>query len=266
MKKIAISLAGIGILFLVWGGGVSAGPVLDRIIAKGELVVGTSGAQPPMTVVSKQGTLMGLDIDLAKAMAAALGVKVTFKTLSFAELLPALKKGGVDVVISSMGITPARNREFAFIGPYFISGKGILTLSDRYAALQEAQGLNSPDVSIAALKASTSYTYAQALMPKATLIAIDAYAQGIEMLLTKKIDVIVADYAFCSLTAYRYMDKGLLAGEAPLSFEPLGVAVPEDTLLINWIHNFISNLKGSGQLKEMQEKWLTGGKWVDELP
>ena len=40
----------------------------------------------------------------------------------------------------------------------------------------------------------------------------------------------------------------------------------EDTLLINWVQNFMGNLQGSGQLKEMSVKWLSGGSWIDELP
>jgi hypothetical protein len=42
--------------------------------------------------------------------------------------------------------------------------------------------------------------------------------------------------------------------------------MPEDTLLINWVENFMNLLQGSGQLKEMTKKWLSGGAWVDELP
>jgi hypothetical protein len=42
--------------------------------------------------------------------------------------------------------------------------------------------------------------------------------------------------------------------------------MPEDTLLVNWTQNFLVLLQGNGKLAEMQKKWLTGGKWVDELP
>ena len=76
----------------------------------------------------------------------------------------------------------------------------------------------------------------------------------------------MADYYFCALTAYRYHEKGLIAGESPLTYEPLGIAMAEDTLLINWVQNFMNMLRGSDQLNEITEKWLTGGSWIDELP
>jgi ABC-type amino acid transport substrate-binding protein len=58
---------------------VMAGPAMDRIIEKGELVVGTTGDQPPMTAISKKGEIMGMDADIAHAIAAALDLTVTFK-------------------------------------------------------------------------------------------------------------------------------------------------------------------------------------------
>jgi polar amino acid transport system substrate-binding protein len=266
MKKTIFNVAFLLVLSLCLAINVSAGPVMDRIITKGTLVVGTSGAQPPMTAISKKGDPIGLDVDIARAMAEALGVKLEFRTLPFAELLPALEAGQVDLVISGMTITPTRNRKVVFVGPYYVSGKGILTFSKRFAALQKATGLNAPGVSIASLKDSTSQKYTEAIMPKAKLILTGSYDEAIDLLLKKKADVVVADFPFCALTAYRHLDKKLLAGKAPLTFEPLGFAIPEDTLLVNWAQNFMMLLKGSGQLEEMQKKWLTGGTWIDELP
>jgi polar amino acid transport system substrate-binding protein len=199
-------------------------------------------------------------------MADAMEVKLNFQIMPFADLLPALEAGKVDMILSSITITPMRNRKVIFVGPYLVSGKGILTLSDRYAALKQATGLNAPEVSVAALKNSTSQRYIETYMDKATLTSLDSYDQGIDLLLKKRVDVVVADYPFCALTAYRYRDKGLLAGKAPLSFEPLGIAMPEDTLLVNWVQNFLVLLQGSDKLSEMQKKWMTGGTWVDELP
>lgn len=266
MKKTALAAVLLVLLSLFLTINVSAGPAMDRIVEKGELVVGTSGSQPPMTAITKTGDTIGLDIDIAKAMAAAFEVKVQFKILPFADLLPALEAGTVDMVISSMTITPVRNRKFVFVGPYYVSGKGILTLSDRYAALKQANGLNSPEVTIAALKDSTSQKYSEALIPKAKLIRTGSYNEAIDLLFKKKVDVLVADYPFCALTAYRHQEKGLLAGQAPLSFEPLGIAMPEDALLVNWVQNFMVLMQGSGQLQQLHKKWLSGGKWVDQLP
>lgn len=266
MKKTFVFVVLLSTMFLIFSVTASAGLVMDRIIKKGELVVGTSGAQPPMTAITKKGELIGLDIDIAKAMADALEVKVKFITMPFDNLLPALETKQIDIILSGMTITPKRNQKVAFVGPYYISGKGILAVVKEYAALEDVKKLNTPDVTVAFLKNSTSQKFAETLIPKAKFIPIYSYKEAIDFLLNGKIDALVADYYFCALAVSRYKDKELIARTSPLTFEPLGIAMNEDTLLINWMQNFLKILQGSGKIKKMGEKWLNPGPWIDELP
>ena len=93
----------------------TAGEVIDRILEHGYLTLGTTGEQPPMSIRNKNGEMMGLDVDLALLMAMAMGVKLSIEQMPFEELIPALEKGTVDVVISSMTITPDRNLKQNFL-------------------------------------------------------------------------------------------------------------------------------------------------------
>ena len=68
----------------------AAGQAMDRILKKGELVVGITGTQPPLNVTNKDGKIIGYDADIARLIAINLGVKVKFSTMPFAELLPAI--------------------------------------------------------------------------------------------------------------------------------------------------------------------------------
>ena len=266
MRKTTACLTLVCLFTLLVVVNATAGPTLDRIMEKGELIVGTSGQQPPMTVTAKSGELIGLDIDIAKAMAEGLGVDVKFVTLPFPELLPALETGKVDMVISGMTITPLRNRKVAFVGPYYVSGKGILAIEKRFAELQDANGLNAPEVTVATLKNSTSQKFAETLMPKAKLVLTASYDEAVDLLLNGKADVMVADLPFCAFAAFRHQDKGLSAGKSPLTFEPLGIAMSEDALLINWVQNFMNTIQGTGQLAKLHGKWLKDGSWITQLP
>jgi len=266
MRKITVCLAIVCLLGLFLVTDATAGATLERIMKRGELIVGTSGQQPPMTVTTKNGEIIGLDIDMAKAMAEGLGVKVKFSKMPFAELLPALEAGEVDMVVSGMTITPARNRNVAFVGPYYVSGKGILAIEQRFAELQDANGLNAPEVAVATLENSTSATFARTLMPKAQLMTTASYDEAIDLLLNKKADVMVADLPFCAYAAFRHQDEGLSAGKSPLTFEPLGIAMREDALLINWTQNFMNTIQGTGQLAKLHAKWLKDGSWIKQLP
>jgi polar amino acid transport system substrate-binding protein len=256
----------VSVIVLLIAVNASAGPALDRILARGQLLVGLTGQQPPMNATAKDGELIGMDIDMASALAAGLGVEVKFISMPFAELLPTLEAGKIDMVISGMTITPARNRKVAFVGPYYVSGKGILAIATRFSELQDAEGLNAPEVTVTTLRDSTSAEFAQTLMPKAKLILAESYNEAVDLLLAKEADVMVADLPFCAFAAYRHQDQGLSAGKSPLTYEPLGIAMSEDTLLINWVQNFMNVYQGTGQLAKLHDKWLKDGRWISRLP
>ncbi|MCG6910393.1 MAG: transporter substrate-binding domain-containing protein [Deltaproteobacteria bacterium] len=266
MKKTLMFNTILSMVLLVFITTASAGPVIERIVKNGKLVVGTSGAQPPLSATDKNGEIIGMDADIAQLIAHNMGVKIEFKTMPFADLLPALSTGSVDLVISGMTITPKRNMEVAFVGPYYISGKGILTKKKHLDALQGAAGLNQAQFRVTALKDSTSQRFVEKEAPKAKLIPATSYDQAIQWLFDDNVDVLIADAPFCALTAFRFPEKGLTAGQDRLTFEPLGIAVKEDALMINWLQNFMLALNGSGELKHLTQKWLQDGSWISQLP
>jgi polar amino acid transport system substrate-binding protein len=93
----------------------SASPVLDRILQRGELVVGTAGSMPPLNMTTKAGKIIGFEADLAGYMATAMGVRLKLEAMPFSELLPALEAGSVDLVISGLTITPERNLKLSWV-------------------------------------------------------------------------------------------------------------------------------------------------------
>ena len=243
-----------------------AGKAMDDIIKKGELVVGITGTQPPLNVTNKNGQIIGFDADIANLIASNMDVKIKFSAMPFPELLPALKAGKVDMIISSMTMTLKRNLDVVFVGPYYISGKGILTKAENIEAMQRTEGLNNPDFKVAVLKNSTSQSFVEDSAPKAEVLATNSYDEAIELLLEGKVNAVVAAYPYCAFTAFRYKDNGLVAGQSKFTVEPLGIAIQEDALLINWLSNFLNLLEASGQLTNISKKWFQDGSWIKELP
>jgi polar amino acid transport system substrate-binding protein len=245
----------------------SASPVIDGILQKKTLVLGTSGSQPPFSMTTRDGALIGFDIDIAQAMADAMGVSLKIETMPFAELLPALKAGRVDMVISGLTITPRRNLDMAFVGPYFISGKSVLTKLETIAEIDDASEINMPGMTLTALEGSTSQEFIEAIMPDATFLPAADYDEAVDMVLNDKVKALVADYPVCIISIFRYPGNGLISMIRPLSFEPLGIALPgNDPLLVNWVENFLSACQGTGRLDELKEVWFGDASWVELLP
>ncbi|NHJ84707.1 MAG: transporter substrate-binding domain-containing protein [Asgard group archaeon] len=68
------------------------------MLKSGELRVGTSGNQPPFTMKSKEGQLMGYEVDLAVLLTDAVNLRLRLVEKPFSELLPALEKNEIDVI------------------------------------------------------------------------------------------------------------------------------------------------------------------------
>ena len=245
----------------------SASPVIDRILQRGELVVGMAGNMPPLNMTSKEGELIGYEVDLAKAMAKAMGVRTNLKVIPFAELLPALQSGKIDLILSNMTITPARNLKVAFVGPYFTSGKAFLTKIKTIALADEAKDIDAKKTKLVALKGSTSQAFVEEAIPGATLVTADDYDEAVKMVLEDKVHAMVADYPICVVSVYRYPDKGLLSVVTTLTYEPIGVGMPAgDPLLVNWVENFMRITGETGLLDELKEKWFQKTDWLQRLP
>jgi polar amino acid transport system substrate-binding protein len=246
---------------------VWAGDVLDRIAKTNTLRVGMTGTQPPFNVTNRDGELIGMEVDLANLLASAMGVELEIVEMPFDKLLPALEKGNVDLVMSQVTATLERNRRVAFVGPYYVSGKSLLTKSSTLAAIQSPGEINQPSMRIATLKGSTGENFVTQRIPQATLVPTLDYDAAVQLLLDDEVDVFLADGPIIKLTAMRYPNAGLAVLNKPLTIEPIGIAVsPNDPLLLNLVQNYLQALEGSGGLKSLLTKWFENAGWLTQLP
>ena len=242
-------------------------PAFERILQRGELVVGTAAEMPAFSMKTKDGEIIGLEADLARLIAKAMGVKLRFKVMQFSKLLPALEGGKVDMILSYMTITPRRNVKVAFVGPYFVSGKAFLTKIETIARSREATEVNSPKVRLTGLMGSTSQYFVEEVLPKVQFVPAKTYDEAVRMVLQDKVDAMIADYPRCVVSVFQYPDKGLLSVVTPLTYEPYGIAIPAgDPHLINWLENFLDTLDQTGTLEELTDRWFGDVSWLNRLP
>jgi polar amino acid transport system substrate-binding protein len=241
-------------------------PVLQRIVKSGKIRVGMSGAQAPFNAGNRRGELIGFEVDLAKMMAQSMGVEVEFVVKPFPELLPALKASEVDIVMSGIAITAERSLDAVFVGPYMLSGKSILTNSSDLATAGSVDELDHAGVTVAALRNSTSEAFVKSELPRAKLVTTEDHDAAIQMVIKDEVDALVADMPACLLAVLRYPDQ-LETLSAPLTVEPIGIAVPATELpLQSLLKNYLDAFEDSGILEFLRVQWLENGDWVAELP
>jgi len=245
----------------------SDAPILDRIVKNGVLKVGMSGNQAPMNVKGRSGMMIGFEVDLANMLTSIMDVRLEIVNKPFPELLPALKAGEVDIVMSGITITAARTADVFFVGPYMISGKSILTKSKTMAAVDEIDDLKKADLTFTVLEGSTSQSFVEKYVPQVKIAPAKDYDTAVKMVLDDKADALVADMPVCLLSVLQYPGRDLVALDRPFTIEPLGIALPADEpQLLNLLENYLRTLQELGFMDQLQKKWLEDGSWVAALP
>lgn len=139
----AIVLAALSISAACVSLGAYAQDLLDDIKGRGTLMIGMEGTYPPFDYRDSQGVLQGFDVDVARAIAAKLGVKADFYTGEWSGLIGGLQAGKFDVVVNQVSITPQRRQTLDFSPPYAYSAVEVLEKNgdkNEYRSLDELKG------------------------------------------------------------------------------------------------------------------------------
>ena len=102
------------------------GAAVSTTVANAEgkkvLNVGCEGAFAPFTYIDNDGNITGFDIDLIKVIGEDLGYEVKINVLPFDGLIPSLKLGNIDLIISGFTISEERAKQVDFSDPYYLCG------------------------------------------------------------------------------------------------------------------------------------------------
>jgi polar amino acid transport system substrate-binding protein len=239
----------------------------DRVKRTGQLRVGMAGNYPPMNARTVDGRLIGLDADLAGALAAILGLELVLVEKPIGELIDAVQDGEVDLAISGLTMNPIRNLDVAFAGPYYVARKAMWGRSDVLLEVDQVSQLKGRGLRIAAVRGGTSETLVRRALPTSTHLFVESQDEAVALVLDGRADVLVADDPVIRFAMLRHPDAGFMYVESKNSAEPIGIAIaPEDHLFVNLIENYLANLEQIGLLDRLRVRWLEGTDWLDQLP
>ncbi|MEO6919054.1 MAG: cystine ABC transporter substrate-binding protein [Collimonas sp.] len=119
-----------------------AADLLDTVKSRGTLKVAMEGNYPPFNFKDpKSGELTGFEVDVAKLLAAKLGVKPEFTTTEWSGILAGLGAGKYDVILNQVGITEARQKAFDFSQPYTLSTAQLIVRKDEKRSFPTLESL-----------------------------------------------------------------------------------------------------------------------------
>jgi len=104
---------------------------LDTVRKKGDLICGVLGTDEPNSFVDpKTRTIIGYEVDLCKAIAKKIGVKLSIKQLAVAARIPELQQARVDILAAALTHTREREQVIDFSLTTFVTGQRVMVRKD----------------------------------------------------------------------------------------------------------------------------------------
>ena len=243
------------LLALVAACGGESGDVLTEIKARGTLRVATEPTFRPFESVDENDQLVGFDIDLAKALAADLGVEVEFVTVDWNSIIPTLIGEKADVIMSGMTITDERKRTVDYSDPYFHTVTCLLLSKERAPGIEDVSALNAEGRKIVVKEGTTGHFAAEKACPKAEIIAVATENDAAREVVLGRADAFLYDLWSIRQHNRNHPDTTYVVAKA-VTKEPYGIALrkgnPEARA---WLNRTLGAMREDGRLQELYDKY-----------
>ena len=231
------------------------------ILSKGVVRVVVFADVPPFSSTNVKRELEGFDVDLAKMIAEALGVKLELVPATAANRIPYLLTDKADMNVAAMSVTAERARQVMYSAPY--ADTSLAVYGAKSARVRSAADIGKLKTSVA--KGTTEDIVLTALSPSSDVMrmednatAVQAYLAGQSQLLAAN-SVVVVELAKKNPT--KEFDFKFALRRAPAH---VTVKMGEHDLL-HWLDTFIFQSTLNGELNKLHIKWL-GGPMTAPLP
>lgn len=237
---------------------------IEKALSKKKIVIGTAPGYLPFEMKDKQGNFIGYDIDLGKAIGAALKVDVEFKQYGFSALIPAIQTGEIDMLIAGMTIRGDRALAVSFSNPYYATGQ-VLMIPAKDNATKSWQDLDKPGKKIVTSQGTTGALLAKQLFKNATVVDFDDFPTAAMALTQGQADGMIYDEP--AVRIYEVMQKESVKGIYDLiSAENLGIAVKlNDLETVQWLNSFLQHYINSPTELASRNKWFNSKDWMDSV-
>ena len=223
----------------------------------GVLNVGSDIAYAPFEFY-QEGTEIedGLDIDLAEAIADALGVDIVFLNTGFDGIIPALQTEDYDVIVSAMTITDERQGQIDFV-PYITVGTGIVVPTgnpNNIQGLDDLCGLTVA-VQVGTIQVDMLNEQNDKCAEPIDVVTFDTNPLAVEDLRTGGADANFSDFPVSAEDAAQ-SGGDLEVVETQIAPEPYGIGVRKDSTELNdVIADAIQAIRDSGKYDQILAEW-----------
>ncbi len=174
-----------------------AGSTMARLHDAGSIKVGTKFDQPGFGLKGLTGDPEGFDVEIAKIIAGALGIKpdkIEWVESPSKVREEVIEQGKVDLVAATYTINDKRKERISFAGPYYVAGQQLMVKSDNSAIKGPEDLKANPNAKVCSVTGSTpSEQIKEYLASPNQLVLFDVYDKCADALRTGQVDVVTTD-------------------------------------------------------------------------
>ncbi len=265
MKLFAKSFSLLALVLLCYVPVTASADLLEDILDRQKIRVGVS-LFTPWALKDKDGELSGFEIDVANKLARDMGVEAEFKVYNWPEIIPALNRGEIDVIIAGMSITPKRALQLNFTLPYAESGTALATNTAMTKDVKDLRELNRPQVIVTAVAKTLGSDVAKLMFDNADLRIVATGDEAAQALLDGKTHAYVGSSVETSMLALSNPNKIDMPLNKPLLTSVAGMGVKRgEQALLNFLNAWITARAADKWLSATHKYWFKSLEWRKQV-
>ena len=222
-----------------------------KTVEAGKLIMSTNAAFPPYEMVADDGSLEGIDGEVAGAIAGKLGLELVVDDMDFDAALLAVQQNKSDIVMAGVTVTEDRQLVMNFSDSYATGVQVVIVKEGSDVTLD-----NLGEKMIGTQRGTTGYIYTSDDYGDDHVTAYDNGASAVQALINGQVDCVVIDSA--PAEAYFAANAGLTILDTEYVTESYAIGVNKDnTALLDAINQALAELTADGTVQSIVDKYIS---------
>jgi len=210
---------------------------------------------PPFEMMSPEGKPTGISVDIAYALGKYLQRDILIENIPFIGLIPSLKTGKIDLIISSMSVSEERKDSIDFSDPYLTTG--LCLLVSQKSTIKSISDVNQAGRTVVVKSGTRGEIYARKNLLEAQVIILDKESACVLEVVQGKVDAFIYDQ-FSVFTNWQKNKETTYALLMPFQIEEWAVGIRKgDQQMVDQVNAFLKSFRQEGGFEKLGNKYLS---------